>query len=258
MALAPSKDTATAKGSAPAKGTASVKGTASARPPSRTPSRGFWSSTIGKKTVMAVSGLIMLAYLVAHVAGNLKVFFGPEEFNGYAHWLRVMGAPVLHHEWGLWLARIVLLAAVGAHAVSAYQLSRRDIRARPTRYAHRRKGSSYATRTMRWGGIIVGLFIVWHVLDLTTGTVHPGFESGRPYQNVIDTFSTWYGNTIYIVAMLAVGLHVRHGFWSAAQTLGVGNARRERALRLLANVLALALTAGFIAVPVGVMTGVVN
>ncbi|MCX5230336.1 succinate dehydrogenase [Streptomyces sp. NPDC006553] len=208
---------------------------------------------------MAVSGLLMLGYLVAHVAGNLKVFFGPEEFNAYGHWLRVMGAPVLHHEWALWLVRIVLLAAVVAHAVSAYQLSRRDVRARPTAYVRRRKRSSYATRTMRWGGIILALFIVWHVLDLTTGTVHPGgFEEGKPYQNVVDTFSTWYGNVIYIVAMLAVGLHVRHGFWSAAQTLGVGSARRERLLRGLADTLALVLTAGFISVPVAVMTGVVS
>ncbi|GGY55663.1 succinate dehydrogenase [Streptomyces tanashiensis] len=208
---------------------------------------------------MAVSGLIMLGYLVAHVAGNLKVFFGPGEFNAYGHWLRVMGAPVLHHEWALWLVRIVLLAAVVAHAVSAYQLSRRDIKARPTAYVHRRKRSSYATRTMRWGGIILALFIVWHVLDLTTGTVHPGgFEEGRPYQNVVDTFSTWYGNVVYIVAMLALGLHVRHGFWSAAQTLGVGSARRERLLKVLANTLALVLTAGFVSVPVAVMTGVVS
>ncbi|GAA3894244.1 succinate dehydrogenase cytochrome b subunit [Streptomyces gulbargensis] len=230
-----------------------------ARPPSSTPSRGFWSSTIGKKTVMAVSGLVMLGYLVAHVAGNLKVFFGPEEFNAYGHWLRVMGAPVLHHEWGLWLVRVVLLAAVAAHAVSAYQLSRRDLRARPTAYVHRRKGASYATRTMRWGGVILALFIVWHILDLTTGTVHAGgFEAGKPYQNVVDTFSTWYGNVIYLVAMLAVGLHVRHGFWSAAQTLGVGSARRERLLRALADLLALTLTVGFVSVPVAVMTGLVN
>lgn len=208
---------------------------------------------------MAVSGLIMLGYLVAHVMGNLKVFFGPEEFNAYGHWLRVMGAPVLHYSWALWLVRIVLLAAVVGHAVSAYQLSRRDIKARPTGYVHRRKRASYATRTMRWGGIIVGLFIVWHVLDLTTGTVHPGgFEEGKPYQNVVDTFSTWYGNVVYIVAMLAVGLHVRHGFWSAAQTLGVGNARRERLLKFLANGLALALTVGFVSVPVAVMTGAVS
>ncbi|TXS22135.1 succinate dehydrogenase [Streptomyces sp. ms191] len=229
------------------------------RPPSPRRSRGFWGSTIGKKTVMAVSGLLMLGYLVAHVMGNLKVFFGPEEFNAYGHWLRTMGAPVLHHSWALWLVRIVLVAAVVAHVVSAYQLSRRDIKARPTAYVHRRRRSTYATRTMRWGGVIVALFIVWHILDLTTGTAHPGgFQEGHPYQNVVDTFSTWYGNLVYIVAMIAVGLHVRHGFWSAAQTLGVGDARRERVLKILANGLALALTAGFVSVPVAVMTGVVS
>ncbi|MEJ8638806.1 succinate dehydrogenase [Streptomyces sp. MS2.AVA.5] len=222
------------------------------------PPRTFWGSTIGKKTVMAVSGLIMLGYLVAHVLGNLKVFFGPGEFNGYAHWLRTLGEPLLHYEWVLWGVRLLLVAAVVAHAVSAYQLSRRDIKARPDRYVHRRKRASYATRTMRWGGIIVALFIVWHLLDLTTLTVNEHAQPGHPYENVVATFSTWYGNVIYIVAMLAVGLHIRHGFWSAAQTLGVGNAARDRALKTVAGGLALVLTAGFIAVPVGVMTGVVN
>ncbi|MFJ5547891.1 succinate dehydrogenase cytochrome b subunit [Streptomyces sp. NPDC093225] len=207
---------------------------------------------------MAVSGLVMLAYLVVHMMGNLKIFFGPEEFNGYAHWLRHMGEPFLHSHWGLWAARIVLLAAVIAHAVSAYQLSRRDIRARPVRYAHRRRRASYATRTMRWGGIILGLFIVWHVLDLTTLTVNERAWQGHPYENVLATFSTWYGNTIYIIAMLALGLHVRHGFWSAAQTLGAGSAARDRLFRTAADVLALVLTAGFVSVPVAVMTGVVH
>lgn len=207
---------------------------------------------------MAVSGLIMLGYLVAHVMGNLKVFFGPEEFNAYGHWLRTMGEPVLHYEWALWIVRVVLLAAVVAHAVSAYQLSRRDLKARPTPYAHKRRRASYATRTMRWGGIIVALFIVWHLLDLTTLTVNENAQPGHPYENVVATFSTWYGNVIYIVAMLAVGLHVRHGFFSAAQTLGVGNAARDRALKSLADILAVVLTAGFVSVPVAVMTGVVS
>ncbi|WP_190087196.1 succinate dehydrogenase [Streptomyces melanogenes] len=227
------------------------------RKPSLT--RTVWDSTVGKKAVMAVSGLIMLTYLAVHMFGNLKIFFGAGDFNGYAHWLRTVGEPFLHYEWALWIIRVVLVAAVVAHAVSAYQLSRRDIRARPSQYVHRRPRASYATRTMRWGGVILGLFIVWHVLDLTTGTVHPGgFQSGHPYQNVIDTFSTWYGNTIYIVAMLALGLHVQHGFWSAAQTLGAGSAARDRILKTLANVLALVLTLGFISVPVAVMTGVVS
>ncbi|MGW6575817.1 succinate dehydrogenase [Streptomyces sp. NPDC054945] len=220
--------------------------------------RTIWDSSVGKKSVMAVSGLIMLGYLVVHMLGNLKIFFGPAEFNGYAHWLRTLGSPFLHHEWALWLVRVGLLAAVVAHAVSAYQLSRRDIKARPVKYAHKRRRASYATRTMRWGGIILGLFIVWHLLDLTTLTVNERAWSGHPYENVLSTFSTWYGNTIYIVAMAALGLHVRHGFWSAAQTLGAGSARRERTLKFLANGLALVLFAGFVSVPVAVMTGVVS
>ncbi|MFI7356303.1 succinate dehydrogenase [Streptomyces avidinii] len=226
------------------------------RRPSTT--RTIWDSSVGKKSVMAVSGLVMLGYLVLHMLGNLKIFFGADEFNGYAHWLRTLGSPFLHHEWALWIVRVGLLAAVVAHAVSAYQLSRRDIRARPVKYAHKRRRASYATRTMRWGGIILGLFIVWHLLDLTTLTVNERAWAGHPYENVLSTFSTWYGNTIYIVAMAAVGLHVRHGFWSAAQTLGAGNARRDRTLKFLANGLALVLFAGFVSVPVAVMTGVVN
>ncbi|MGW8553121.1 succinate dehydrogenase [Streptomyces tubercidicus] len=219
----------------------------------------LWGSTVGKKAVMAVSGLVMLLYLVVHMLGNLKIFFGADEFNGYGHWLRVVGEPFMHEEWTLWLVRVVLVAAVVAHATSAYQLSRRDIKARPHKSVHKKARTSYATRTMRWGGIILGLFIVWHVLDLTTGTVHTGgFQEGRPYQNVVDTFSTWYGNVIYLVAMLALGLHIRHGFWSAAQTLGVGSRARERLLKTLAQVLALVLTVGFVSVPVAVMTGVVS
>jgi succinate dehydrogenase / fumarate reductase cytochrome b subunit len=220
--------------------------------------RTLWDSTVGKKTVMAVSGLIMLSYLVVHMMGNLKIFFGAGQFNAYAHWLRTIGEPFLHYEWALWLIRVVLVAAVVGHAVSAYQLSRRDIKARPSSYVHKRARASYATRTMRWGGIILALFIVWHILDLTTGTVHSGFRPGHPYQNVVDTFSTWYGNVIYIVATAALALHIQHGFWSAAQTLGVGNATRDRVLKTLANVLAVVLFAGFVSVPVAVMTKVVS
>lgn len=221
-------------------------------------SRTFWASTVGKKTIMAVSGLLMLGYLVAHVMGNLKVFFGPKEFNAYGHWLRTMGEPVLHYEWGLWIVRVVLLAAVVLHGVCAYQLSKRDLQARPTKYVHRRRRASYATRTMRWGGIILALFIVWHLLDLTTLTVNENAQPGHPYENVVATFSTWYGNVIYIVAMLALGLHIRHGFFSAAQTLGVSNATRDRILKTVANGLALVLTVGFVSVPVAVMTGAVS
>ncbi|GAA1254179.1 succinate dehydrogenase cytochrome b subunit [Kitasatospora nipponensis] len=207
---------------------------------------------------MAVSGLVLLAYLVAHMLGNLKVFLGAGELNGYAAWLRTVGQPFLGYAWFLWLARLVLLAAVLVHAVAAYQLSRRDLAARPVGYRHRRRRASYATRTMRWGGVILALFVVWHILDLTTLTVNPRAEAGHPYQNIVASFSTWYGGGIYCLAMLALGLHVRHGFWSAAQTLGLNNPRRDRVLKFTANGLALLLTAGFLSVPIAVMTGVVR
>lgn len=219
----------------------------------------IWDSSVGKKTVMAVSGLLMLLYLIVHMYGNLKIFFGPGTFDEYAHWLRTLGEPFMHYEWTLWVVRFVLVVAVVAHAVSAYQLSRRDQKARPVKYAHPRRRASYATHTMRYGGIVLALFIVWHILDLTTGTVHSGgFQNGHPYANVVDTFSTWYGNVIYIVAMLALGLHIQHGFYGAAQTLGVGSRSRDLVLKTLANVLAVVITLGFIAVPVGVMTGLVD
>lgn len=220
--------------------------------------RTVWGSTVGKKAVMAVSGLVLLLYLVAHVFGNLKIFFGPGTFDGYAHWLRTLGEPVLHYGWALWIMRVGLVAAVVAHGVCAYQLSRRDQRSRPVGYVHSRPRSSYATRTMRWGGVILGLFIVWHILDLTTGTVQRGFVPGHPYHNVVAAFHDWWNNVIYIVAMLALGLHIRHGFWSAAQTLGAGSATRDRVLKGTANALALVLTAGFITLPVGVMAGLVS
>ncbi|OMI34097.1 putative cytochrome b subunit [Streptomyces sparsogenes DSM 40356] len=218
----------------------------------------MWRSTVGKKAVMAVTGLVMLAYLAAHMFGNLKIFFGPGEFNHYAHWLRVIGEPALHYEWFLWLVRVALVASVVLHGVAAYQLSRRDLAARPRKYARRRQGASYATRTMRWGGVILGLFVVWHILDLTTLTVNERAEPGHPYQNVVATFSTWYGNTIYIVAMLALGAHIRHGLWSAIQTLGAGRPHRDRALKIASTAVAVVLAGGFISVPIGVMTGVVS
>ncbi|MCM2429010.1 succinate dehydrogenase cytochrome b subunit [Streptomyces sp. RKAG337] len=222
------------------------------------PAATLWRSTVGKKAVMAVTGVAMLLFLVGHMLGNLKIFFGAPEFNAYAAWLRTIGEPVLHHGWFLWLMRLGLVAAVVLHGVAAYQLSRRDRAARPAKYAHRRQRASYATRTMRWGGVILALFIVWHLLDLTTLTVNPRGQAHHPYENIVADFRNWYADVFYIVAMLALGLHIRHGFWSAAQTLGANNARRDRALKALANALALVLTCGFIAVPVAVMTGVVS
>lgn len=217
-----------------------------------------WHSTVGKKAVMAVTGLIMLAYLVAHMMGNLKVFFGAGEFNHYGHWIRTVGEPFLHREWFLWAARVALSVSVVLHGVAAYQLSRRDRAARPVKYRRKPQRASYATRTMRWGGVILALFIVWHILDLTTLTVNPNAQQGRPYENLVASFDRPAVTAFYIVAVLALGLHIRHGFWSAAQTLGAGSPRRDRALKFLANALAALLTCGFLAPPLGVLTGVVS
>jgi succinate dehydrogenase / fumarate reductase cytochrome b subunit len=219
----------------------------------------LWQSTIGKKAVMAVTGLIMVLFLLVHMLGNLKIFFGPHDFDSYAAWLRAIGEPVLHYAWFLWIQRAVLLVVVVLHIVCAAQLSKRDLAARPTRYAHgQRAKASFATRTMRWGGIILALFIVWHLLDLTVGVTNPDFAEGHPYHNVVADFQVWWINIIYIVAVLMVGLHINHGFWSASQTLGLKRPARDRAIRTVGSTLAVTITVGFLAVPIGVMTGLVS
>jgi len=220
----------------------------------------LWRSNIGKKAVMAVTGILMLLFLILHMAGNLKIFFGREDFDSYAHWLRTIGAPVLHHAWFLWIQRFVLLAAIVLHAVSAYQLSRRDLKARPAKYAHRlRPTASYATNTMRYGGIIIGLFVIYHILDLTALVANPNGVEGEAYENVVSDFNHWYIALAYIVAMLALCLHIAHGFWSAARTLGaVTSASRATAYKATAGVLAVLITLGFLSVPIAVMAGLVD
>jgi succinate dehydrogenase / fumarate reductase cytochrome b subunit len=208
---------------------------------------------------MAGTGLIMVLFLLVHMLGNLKIFFGPHDFDSYAAWLRTIGEPLLHYAWFLWIQRAVLLVVVVLHIVCAAQLSKRDLAARPTRYAHgQRAKASFATRTMRWGGIILALFIVWHLLDLTVGVTNPDFAAGRPYHNVVVDFQVWWINIIYIVAVLMVGLHINHGFWSASQTLGLNRPARDRAIRTVGTTLAVTITVGFLAVPIGVMTGLVS
>nr|WP_307875091.1 succinate dehydrogenase cytochrome b subunit [Frankia nepalensis] len=220
----------------------------------------LWRSNIGKKAVMAATGLFMLLFLIAHMLGNLKIFFGREEFDSYAHWLRTIGSPVLHNAWFLWISRFVLLACVVLHAVSAYQLSRRDLKARPAKYAHRlRPTASYATNTMRFGGIILGLFIIYHILDLTALVANPNGVEGAAYDNVVADFSHWYIALVYIVAMLALCLHISHGFWSAARTLGaVSSATKATAYKTTAIVLGVVITLGFISVPIAVLSGLVD
>jgi succinate dehydrogenase / fumarate reductase, cytochrome b subunit len=211
------------------------------------------------KFVMAVTGAVLVLYLVAHMVGNLKIFLGEESLNTYAEWLRVVGEPALPAQGLLWLVRIVLLVSVVAHIVAATVLARRARRARPVKYAHRRPVStSYASRTMRWGGVIIGLFVVYHILDLTTGTLNPLGVRGEVYDNVVADFSRWYITLAYTLAVVAVGFHVRHGVWSALQTLGRSSGPDQMRYKAIALVFAVVLTAGFLAVPFAVQFGLVG
>ena len=210
---------------------------------------------------MAVTGVLLVLFLFAHAAGNLKIFFGAGAFDHYAHWLRTIGTPLLPNEWYLWIQRTVLTVAVLAHIGAATILARRARKARPIRYAHRPAiQGSYAARTMRWGGVIILLFVIFHILDLTTGTVNPVGDPARPYANVVADFAPhrWYVTLFYALAIIAVGLHLRHGIFSAARTLGQRTARGERVWKAVALVLSVVLVVGYLSVPFAVITGLVK
>ena len=216
-------------------------------------------SSVQLKVVMAVTGAVMLLYLVLHMLGNLKIFFGQQALDTYAAWLRVVGEPALPGSGLLWIVRVVLIVSVLAHAVTATALALRARRARPVRYAHRTPVStSYASRTMRWGGVILLLFVIYHILDLTTGTLNPNGQPGQVYDNVVADFSRWYVTLAYTVAMLALGFHLRHGIWSALQTLGRSSGPYQMRYKAIALVVAVVLTAGFLAVPFAVQFGLVG
>jgi len=210
---------------------------------------------VSKKIVMAVTGLVFVAFLIAHVAGNLKIFLGPQSFDEYSTWLRHIGEPVLPQEGYLWLQRFALSLAVGLHIAAATSLAITARRARPTRYAHRLKvQGGYAARTMRWGGVIIALFVVYHVLDLTTRDLNPAGANAGAYAAVVRDFAPgrWYVTAFYALAIVALGFHLRHGFWSAFQTLG------WRFSRTIGLAVTLLLCAGFLAVPFAVTIGVVH
>ena len=213
------------------------------------------------KIIMAVTGILLILFLFLHMIGNLKIFFGQATFDHYAHWLRTIAEPLLPHGWFLWIQRGGLSVAVIAHIVSATILARRARAARPVRYAHRPKvQGSYAARTMRWGGVIILLFVIYHILDLTTLTLNPNGESGKPYANVVADFAPgrWYITVLYAVSIIAVGFHLRHGIFSAVRTLGQQTARGERIARMTALVLSLVLVVGYLSVPFAVLTGLVG
>ena len=215
----------------------------------------FVASTIGRKVVMAVTGVVLFGFVVVHMIGNLQVFLPDHEaINHYGRFLR----EVLHGT-GIWIARATLLAAVLLHIGSATSLTLTNRRARPIAYRTKTPdAATYASRTMRWGGVIILLFVIYHLLHMTTGTVHPAFVEGDVYRNVVTGFQVWPVTLFYVVAMIALGFHLRHGVWSMLQTLGVSHPRWDRARHAAATVFAVVVTAGFIAVPLAVLSGVVK
>src|ERR1700735_1333733 len=215
---------------------------------------GFWASTVGKKIVMAVTGILLFVFVIGHLLGNLQVFEGPAKLNAYGAFLHSIGE-------FLWPVRIILLIAVTLHIVATVQLALRKKRARPVEYSVKKAiASSYASRTMYWSGPIVLAFIIFHLLHLTAGYVHPGaaYIEGDVYHNVVAGFQVWWVSVWYIFSIILLGLHLRHGIWSMFQSLGMNHPRHTPILKSAAWVVALVIVLGYISIPISVMLGVVK
>ena len=215
-------------------------------------SQRFYSSTVGKKAVMAVSGAILFLFVVGHLIGNLQIYEGPEKLNNYSVLLHSM--PAL-----LWTVRVVLLVMVALHIWSSVRLGLRNIDARPTGYVNKKSaGSTYASRTMYWSGPIILAFVIYHLLDFTWGTVNPRFEEGNVYANVVGSFQVIPIAAFYIFAMLLLCMHLYHGLWSMFQSLGFHHPRHTPILRRAAAAVAILIAAGNISIPIAVMSGLVR
>jgi succinate dehydrogenase / fumarate reductase, cytochrome b subunit len=219
----------------------------------------FYRSALGKKAIMAVTGIILFGWITAHLLGNLKLYMGAEHLNEYGEWLRTMGAPALPEAAALWLSRIVLIVAVWLHIQAATQLTLMNRRARSTGYTDRDyEAADYASRTMRWGGVLLIAFVVFHILHLTTGDTHPNFRPGDVYHNVVTGFQVVWVSLFYIVAQIALGLHLYHGLWSMFQSLGWNHPRFNAWRRTFATAFALIIAVGNILFPLSVLTGLVR
>ena len=220
----------------------------------------FWRSAIGKKWVMAVTGIMLLGFVLVHMIGNLKVFLSAGEVDQYGEWLRTILEPALPRTVFLWILRVGLIGAFFLHITSAYQLTRMNHAARPVKYKGGRTyvAADFASRTMRWTGIIIGLFLVYHLADLTWGTLNPHFVRGAPYENMVQSFNKWYIAAIYIVANIALGIHIFHGAWAMFHSLGLNNPSYNRARRYFATGFAALITVGNVSIPIAVLTGAVS
>lgn len=219
----------------------------------------FWETMIGKKVVMAVTGIVLVGFVIGHMWGNLKMFSGPDEINAYSRFLRDVGMPELAYGQLLWAVRITLLLCVALHITAAYQLTRMSWAARPVAYNVKRDvETTFSGRMMRWGGVLLIFFVIFHLLHLTAGAV--GFRPGQykhlaVYQNVTAAFSVWPVALFYVIAMGALCLHLDHGIWSMLQTLGWSTARSERMLKTASRIIAIVVFLGFSSVPVSVLAG---
>ncbi len=217
------------------------------------------TTSVSKKAVMAISGIILVLYLIAHMIGNLKAFAGADEFNHYSEWLRTIGNPALPGATALWLIRIILLVAVVAHIWAAVSLWRQARSARPERYVTKKAvAQSYASRTMRWGGVIILAFVIFHILDLTLGAANAEGRDGEPFDRMLASFQNPVVTIFYAISVILVGMHLRHGIWSATQTLGQSNRRREVTVNYAATAIATLLTVGFLLTPFSILFGLID
>jgi succinate dehydrogenase cytochrome b subunit len=223
----------------------------------------FWRSTIGKKTIVAVTGAILIGYLILHMVGNLNSLFGPggaqPRVDWYAEWLRDFGQPLLPYAGLLWLVRAILLGSIIIHITGVLQLAARNRGARSEKYPAKRIGRSWESSLMAFSGILLIAFIIFHILQFTTLSIDvTPLEHGDVYFNLYNAFQEWYFVAIYLVALLLVAIHLRHGIWSLIQTLGLDSPARNPAVRMGATGLALILLVGFALVPVLFYTGVLG
>jgi succinate dehydrogenase / fumarate reductase, cytochrome b subunit len=219
----------------------------------------LWRSTIGKKYVMAITGLIWFGYLILHLWGNLKIYAGPQYLNTYGGFLRTVGDPLFGYAQLLWLVRLILIPAFILHVWSAMQLTSRDMASRPKRYQVRKNlESTIASRTMIYGGVFILLFLIYHLLDFTFGSANPSYVEGDIYHNVLASFQRWPIVLFYELAMIAVGLHLFHGIWSTFQTLGWNTSRSNRLVRNVGTACAVLLTLGNMSIPLAVVLGFVK
>jgi len=211
--------------------------------------QGIWRSSIGLKIVMALTGVILSGFVLGHMAGNLQVFQGAEAIDAYAKFLR--REPAI-----LWMVRLVLLGSVGLHTWAYLVLTRQSQKARPAGYrAKSYKETSFASASMRLTGPILLAFIIYHILHMTTGTVHSDFQEGAVYHNLIVAFSAWPVAIIYLAAMGMLGFHLWHGVWSLFQTLGSSQPRHRSLGRWFATIFTLLVVLGFAAVPLAILSG---